>query len=57
MEREGNWTETYKIVTEDKKGKIKSYNISYEQWSRIKKGDVLKVKLSVGMISKIISIN
>ena len=57
VEREGNRTETYKILTEDQKGKAKTYTLSFETWSQIEKGDVLKVKVSAGMISEIISIN
>lgn len=56
-EKEGTRSEVYTIFTENKKGKTKSYKIPFDDWSQIRSGNIIKVKISAGSISEIISIN
>lgn len=56
VEKEGRRAEKYVILTENKKRKEKKYEISLNNWEKIKKGDVLTVKMSLGTISEILKI-
>lgn len=55
IEKEGARSEVYTIFTENKKGKTKSYKLSFDDWSRLHSGNIIKVKISAGNISEIIS--
>ena len=55
-EREGEHKETYTIKVENKKEKEFTYNLSYDDWSKINKDSMLTVKISMGEIKEIVEI-
>lgn len=56
-EKEGIHSETYKITGVDEKGKNKTYTLPYDDWNHIQNNDILTVKVSVGNIIEILSVN
>lgn len=52
-ERQGDKEEKYKIKTENKKGKIKEYILSFDEWNSLSKGETVKLKVYVDGSAKI----
>lgn len=56
-ERQGNKTEEYEIVTVNEKDKINTYEIDFNTWNKIEKGDSITAMVNAAGLSEIKDIN
>ena len=53
-EREGSKSEKYSVVVKTEKDKIKTYDLKYDEWVSLKKGQTLKLKVHIGGNAEIV---
>ena len=53
-EREGSKSEKYSVVVKTEKDKTKTYDLKYDEWISLKKGQTLKLKVHIGGNAEIV---